>query len=110
MNPQIYRFFILGGNMKENLLKLQESFDNDIKQVKDLSGLNDLRVNYLGKKSELNSLSSAMRDLSVDAKKEMGKLINDLKVSIERKISSLKDEIERISKDAEYITPRQVFL
>ena len=82
--------------MKENLLKLQESFDNDIKKVKDLSGLNDLRVNYLGKKSELNSLSSAMRDLSVDAKKEMGKLINDLKVSIERKISSLKDEIERI--------------
>ena len=31
--------------MKENLLKLQESFDNDIKKVKDLSGLNDLRVN-----------------------------------------------------------------
>ena len=56
--------------MKENLLKLQESFDNDIKKVKDLSGLNDLRVNYLGKKSEFNSLSSAMRDLSVDAKRK----------------------------------------
>lgn len=80
--------------MKEELQRLSSAFNADIDKVTNLNELNDLRVNYLGKKSKLQEISNMMRDLSVEEKKECGKLMNEFKTLVENKINSLKLELE----------------
>ena len=84
--------------MKNEIEKLKTLFEKDIKKVKTMNELNDLRINYLGKKSKIQEFSTMMRDLSVEEKKECGKLMNELKTSIESKINSLKEELEKKEK------------
>ena len=80
--------------MLEELKKLKDEFNTSIGKVTNLNELNDLRVNYLGKKSKLQEISTLMRDLSIEEKKECGKLMNEFKTFVEDKISSLKSDLE----------------
>lgn len=79
----------------EELLNLKEAFEREILLVDNLSGLNDLRINYLGKKSKITELLSSMKDLSIEEKKELGKSINEVRSEFENRINSLKEKLER---------------
>ena len=81
--------------MKEELQKLKKTFNSDINNITNLNELNELRVNYLGKKSKLQEISIMMRDLSIEEKKECGKLMNEIKTTFENEINSLKEELEK---------------
>ena len=81
--------------MKEELQKLKKTFNSDINNITNLNELNELRVNYLGKKSKLQEISMMMRDLSIEEKKECGKLMNEIKTTFENEINSLKEELEK---------------
>lgn len=80
--------------MKSEIEKLKNSFEKDIKKVGNMNELNDLRVNYLGKKSKIQEISAMMRDLNVEEKKECGRLMNEFKTYVEDSISKLKIELE----------------
>jgi phenylalanyl-tRNA synthetase alpha chain len=80
--------------MKEEIMVLREKFEGDVTNVKSLNSLNDLKVNYLGKKSKIQEFSNGMKDLSIEDKKEVGKLINDFKNHVEDTLSRLKINIE----------------
>lgn len=80
--------------MKEEIIALQEEFNNNLKNINSLIELNDLRVNYLGKKSKIQEFSNSLKDLTIDEKKEFGKVINDLKNEMEKSLSELKVKIE----------------
>ena len=80
--------------MKEEIERLRLNFNSEINDIKSLNDLNNIRVNYLGKKSKIQELSNFMKELSIDEKKEVGKLINDLKNEMEATLTSLKDKIE----------------
>ncbi len=80
--------------MKEEIKILKENLDSEIVNVKSLNELNDLRLKYLGKKSKINEFSSKMKELSVDEKKEFGRLMNEFKVYTEDKINTLKLKLE----------------
>ena len=82
--------------MTEDIRKLKNAYNNDLDNVKSLSELNDLRVNYLGKKSKIQEISSQMKDLSVDEKKECGRLMNEFKTYVETSISNLKLKLDSI--------------
>ena len=81
--------------MKDEINKLKDMFLENLSTVKDLTMLNDLRTKYLGKKSKVVEFSSMMKDLTIEEKKEVGKLINDFKVEVENKLCSLKSELDR---------------
>lgn len=81
--------------MKDEINKLKDMFLENLSTVKDLTMLNDLRTKYLGKKSKVVEFSSMMKDLTIEEKKEVGKLINDFKVEVENKLCSLKSEFDR---------------
>ena len=81
--------------MKEELQKLKKTFNSDIDNITNLNELNELRVNYLGKKSKLQEISMMMRDLSIEEKKECGKLMNEIKTTFENEINSLKEDLEK---------------
>jgi len=80
--------------MKEDITKLKEELKLKLNEVKSLSELNDIRTQYLGKKSKIQEFSTMMKDLSIDDKKEIGKLINEFKNDVETSLSNLKVEIE----------------
>lgn len=80
--------------MKNEIEKLKTLFEKDIKKVKTMNELNDLRINYLGKKSKIQEFSTMMRDLSVEEKKECGRLMNEFKTYVEAEITNLRKELE----------------
>ena len=80
--------------MKNEIEKLKTLFERDIKKVKTMNELNDLRINYLGKKSKIQEFSTMMRDLSVEEKKECGRLMNEFKTYVEAEITNLRKELE----------------
>ncbi len=56
--------------------------------------IDDFRVNMIGKKGAITQLFAEFRNIPNSEKKEMGKLINELKNFAQEKISSLKENAE----------------
>ena len=75
---------------------IEEELSNKIESITDLKSLNDLRVEYLGKKGKITELSSLMKDLSIEEKKEFGKSLNELRNKVETTIENLKCKLEEI--------------
>ena len=65
--------------------------------VKDANELNDIRVNYLGKKGKITDLNKQMKDLSIEEKKELGKALNELKSVVSNEINSKNEEFKTIA-------------
>ena len=68
--------------MNEELLSLEKTALDEINACNDLKVLNDLRVNYLGKKSPIQKSMSIMGKLSPEERVEFGKVINTIKSNI----------------------------
>lgn len=82
--------------MKERLLQLQKQAGEQIKSVKSLSELNDIRVAFLGKKGELKSLSKNMKDLTPEERPTFGAMINEAKNAIEVQLAEAKRQMEKM--------------
>ena len=80
--------------MKEEIIKLREEFESEISGVGNLNDLSLLKVKYLGKKSKIQTFSSSMKDLSIDEKKDVGKIINEFKNYLESSFSLYKEKLE----------------
>ncbi len=82
--------------MKEKVENLKLEVAEKLKNTTSLKEVNDIKVEYLGKKGPVNELTSHMKELSVEEKKEFGKLLNDLKTelttSIDTKIKYYEEE------------------
>lgn len=80
--------------MKERILE-------ELEKIKDLKALaiNDvenIRIEYLGKKGLLNSLFSEFKTVPSEQKKEIGLLLNDLKIAIQDKIEALRESLAQV--------------
>lgn len=80
--------------MQEKLQALKLEITNKISEVTNLNELNELRTEYLGKKGPVQELSSMLRDLSVDEKKEFGRILNEFKTEVTTVFDNLKIELE----------------
>ena len=65
--------------MNDKLLSLKTQLDSELSEVKTLSELDAIRVNYLGKKGCITDLLKNMKDLSPEEKKTFGQEVNTLK-------------------------------
>ena len=81
-------------NMKEKIEALRKEIDAKLKDVKDMSTLNELKNEYLSKKGPVSELTGKLKDLSVEQKKEFGKAITDFKNDINSKVEALKEKYE----------------
>lgn len=86
--------------MKEKVELLREEVKEKISKVTDLKEVNELKVLYLGKKGPINELTTHMRELSVEEKKEFGKIVNELKQEVTNVFDELikKYEEEELNK------------
>jgi phenylalanyl-tRNA synthetase alpha chain len=93
-----------------DLRELQEQLDGlkatalerlqGISKENDLKELNEWRVLYLGKKSELTTLSKGMGQLSSEERPHFGQMLNDVRRALEDKWGSVKENIERTLQEA----------
>jgi phenylalanyl-tRNA synthetase alpha chain len=81
--------------MKEKCELLKKELKESISKVISLNELNDIKVEYLGKKGKITELSSIIKDLTIEEKKEVGKILNDLKIEATNQIEEFKNKLEQ---------------
>ena len=82
--------------MKEQVEKLKSEILEKIESAKDLKELNEIRVEYLSKKGPVSELTTHMKDLDAEGKKEFGMILNNLKQTVtgelEAKVHKFEEE------------------
>lgn len=74
--------------MKEKVENLKLEVAKKLETTTSLKEVNEIKVEYLGKKGPVNELTSHMKELSVEEKKEFGKILNELKNELTSKIDA----------------------
>ncbi|WP_081826600.1 phenylalanine--tRNA ligase subunit alpha [Persephonella sp. KM09-Lau-8] len=74
--------------MKEDIKSLGEEAKALIQKATDLKQLNDIRVEFLGKKGKLKNILKTLGKLSPEERKEIGQLANKIKEELEELLKS----------------------
>lgn len=74
--------------MLENVKELKQNFDTAIQSADDTQTVENLRIEYLGKKGSVTGLLKDMKNLSGEEKKTFGQQVNQLKSEITEAISA----------------------
>lgn len=82
--------------MKEKLEALKQKALADLEKVSDAQGLEQMRVAYLGKKSELASILKGMAQLSAEERPIIGQLGNSIRSSIEQAFESARKHVTEL--------------
>jgi len=78
-----------------NNLKLIRTNALDIfKKIQNLDELENFRVEYLGRKSEMTNILRSLKTLSHEDRKEVGKVANKLKNELDQKILEKKEQLK----------------
>ena len=78
----------------EELEQVLVDADKELEEVNDLTQLAKKKADFLGKKGPIALVMAKMRDLSVEAKKELGMKSNKIKTILEEKFEAKRKEIE----------------
>ena len=83
--------------IRKKALEQIESSDN-------LEKLNEIRINFLGKKGELTAVLKGVKDLSPEERPKIGQLVNDLRAEIEKNLEDSRKKMERALTEAKLKT------
>ncbi len=86
--------------IKEQLEKIRESALKQIEQTEGLDSLNDVRVNFLGKKGELTSILKSMKEVAPEDRPKVGQMVNEVREEIERNLEFTKKKMEAAVREA----------
>jgi phenylalanyl-tRNA synthetase alpha chain len=81
--------------MEEKILEIKKRAFEKIKSVKDSKNLDDIRINFLGKKGELTSLLKMLGNLPKEERPKYGEKVNKVKNEIEEAIKSASLDIQK---------------
>ncbi|MGX7389831.1 phenylalanine--tRNA ligase subunit alpha [Dolosigranulum pigrum] len=76
--------------LKEQLQAIQQKAIERLEQAKETQAVEDIRIKYLGKKGNVTQVLKGMKDLSPEERPIVGKLANDVRDTIQAKISERK--------------------
>lgn len=92
-----------------DLNELKKSFLMAIEEAKDTKSLEDLRIKYAGRKSELTNFLKSLKDLSIEMRKKIGPEANALRREIEKvlndKVSQLKAKSSKLTANLDITKP-----
>ncbi len=91
--------------MKEKLLKLKEEILEKLEEIKDSTKLKEVEEKYFSRKSDFSSALKNIKELSDEARKEMGILANSIKQELSVKLGEIKEKIDNSSTKKEAIDP-----
>ena len=80
--------------MNDKLREIKEKAIERIKESEDLNKINDVRVEFLGKKGELSQMLKMMKDLTEEERPKFGQLVNETRQAIEDFLEETKTNLE----------------
>ena len=83
--------------MKEKLLEVKASALEKIAKANDLKEIEVLRIEFLGKKSEMAELMKGMGRLSAEERPLFGAVANEVRGEIEKELLDKKEEFEEVA-------------
>ena len=86
--------------MKEKLAKIKEEALKQIESSDALEKLNEVRVNFLGKKGELTTVLKSMKDVAPEERPKVGQMVNEIRDEIERVLDQAKTQMEAKAREA----------
>ena len=69
--------------MQNTLNRIYEEAKQAIENAKNSNDIEDIKLNYLSRKGELNLIKKNLKDLSVEEKKVIGSLANKVSCDLE---------------------------
>lgn len=81
-------------NINSKIISIKEEYLSKIEKVQDSKEIEELRIQYLGKKSELMNLLKQLSNFNIEERPIIGSLINETKKFIEEILENKKREIE----------------
>ncbi len=81
--------------MKEQIESIKEKALQRISEANDMQTLNEVRVEFLGKKGELTAVLRGMGALSPEERPVIGALVNEVRDTLEGKISEAEAKLKK---------------
>ena len=91
--------------MQSNLINLKNQALALINEAKDKKELERLRVEYLGRKGQVNQILKSLPDLDDEEKATLGRTANELKKAVETTIETKKDSLSKTPVKKEFFDP-----
>ena len=85
--------------MKEQLTAIRSAAAAALNSASTLAELEELRIQYLGKKGELTAVMKGMGKLSAEERPIIGQLANEVRTEIEAELESKKAALEKAAAD-----------
>lgn len=85
--------------MKEKLQRMKEEALKQIHSSDKLEKLNEVKVNFLGKKGELTAVLKGMKDVAPEDRPKVGQMVNDVRVELEKVLEDAKKKMERFLRE-----------
>ncbi len=79
--------------ISEEIEKLEKEVWKDFQKIENLYHLEDFRIKYLGKKGKINWYLKQLKDFSLEEKKKLGSILNQIKEELETKLKLKEREI-----------------
>ncbi|MCC8136629.1 MAG: phenylalanine--tRNA ligase subunit alpha [Clostridiales bacterium] len=86
--------------MKDRLQSIREDALTQIQEADMLDRLNEVRVNFLGKKGELTAILKSMKEIPPEERPAFGQLVNETRAQIETALDESRKKLEQIALDA----------
>lgn len=79
--------------MCNKIEQLQKEFCEKLEKISQTAELEELKVSFLGKKGSVTELLKTLREAAEDQRRELGRMINELKSEIESSIAQKREEL-----------------
>ena len=89
--------------MKEKLAQIKAEALKQIEDSGQLDKLNEIRVNYLGKKGQLTAVLKGMKDVAPEDRPKVGQMVNETREEIEKMLEASKQKLEKALREAKKI-------
>ncbi len=76
--------------MKEKIEQIRAQFEKDVASVNDAQSLENVRVQYLGRKGQVTELFKMLGKVAPEERPQIGKMLNELRREVEEKLTQLK--------------------
>ncbi len=86
--------------MKEKLEQIKAEALKQIEGSQALDKLNEIRVNYLGKKGELTAVLKSLKDVAPEDRPKVGQMVNETRAEIEKVLEDAKKKMEAAVREA----------
>lgn len=86
--------------MKEKLAKIKDDALRQIESSDALEKLNEVRVNFLGRKGELTTVLKSMKDVAPEDRPKVGQMVNELRDEIEHVLEQAKTKMEAKARES----------